>query len=452
MSRRSLRLRLLAASAVSIAAALILAGIGIAVLFARHVERRVDAELDTYVDQIAGNVAFLPGGALELLRPPADPRFNVPLSGLYWDVREIGGTRSIRSRSLWDETLRLPEDTLASAAVHRHLLAGPGGTTLIVRERRVLYPEGDLRIAVAIDRAEPRAAVRAFVSDLALSLVLLGAVLLAAAWAQVRYGLRPLEAVRSAIGAIRSGRRARLGGDHPDEVRPLAQEIDDLLDAQDESLARARSRAAELAHGLRTPLTVLATIAGRLRAEGRAQVADDIDHVAAGMRRHVESAITEARLGHRTAGPSPVAPLVGDVVATLRRTPDGARLTWTTGIPPGAVLAMDRDSLLDAIGNLAENGAKWARSRVHIALEIGEGTAVLAIEDDGPGIPPGDRERVTERWQRLDRDRSGSGLGLSIVRQIAEAHGGALRLGSSRLGGLRAELVLPETGAPPGGA
>lgn len=452
MSRRSLRLRLLAASAVSIAAALVIAGIGIAVLFSRHVERRVDSELETYLNQIAGNVTFSPDGAIELARQPADPRFNAPLSGLYWEVRDLAGSRSIRSRSLWDETLPLPDDPLDSMGVHRHVLAGPGATTLIVRERRISYAQGDLRIAVAIDRAEPEVVVRAFVGDLVLSLGLLGAILLTAAGVQVSFGLRPLEEVRRAVGAIRSGAALRLGGDHPDEVQPLAQEIDDLLDAQDETLSRARARAAELAHGLRTPLTVLSTIADRLRTGGSRQMADDIDQVAAGMRRHVEHAITEARLGHRATGPSAVEPLVRDVVATLRRTPNGGRLSWTTDIPTGAALAMDRDSLLEALGNLAENASKWARSAVRIRLVYTDGAAMLEVEDDGPGIPPADRERVTERWQRLERDLSGSGLGLAIVRQIAEAHDGELRLGDSALGGLRAELLLPAAGRRQRGA
>lgn len=452
MSRRSLRLRLLAASAVSIAAALAIAGIGIAVLFSRHVERRVDAELETYLNQIAGNVTFSPEGVIDLVRPPADPRFNVPLSGLYWEVRDLAGSRSVRSRSLWDQTLPLPDDPLDSMSVHRHVLTGPGATTLIARERRIAYPQGDLRIAVAIDRAEPEVVVRAFVGDLVLSLGLLGAVLLAAAWVQVNFGLRPLEEVRRAVVAVRSGAALRLVGDHPDEVQPLAQEIDDLLDAQDEALSRARARAAELAHGLRTPLTVLSTIADRLRTGGSRQMADDIDQVAAGMRRHVEHAITEARLGHRATRPSAVEPLVRDVVETLRHTPNGGRLSWRTDIPSGAALAMDRDSLLEALGNLAENASKWARSVVQIRLAYTDQAAMLEVEDDGPGIPPADRERVTERWQRLDNDRSGSGLGLAIVRQIAEAHDGELRLGASALGGLRAELLLPTAARRQSGA
>ena len=202
MSWRSLRLRLLAMALLSIAGALVISGVGLVFLFQRHVEKRIDSELETDVRQIAGSIVFGPTGAFTLSRPLADPRFEQPLSGLYWQVADEASGQALRSRSLWDARLALPPDELNPSSVHRHLLPGPGHATLIVRERAVTFTTGGetrtLRIAVAIDSADVGAASRAFAGELAPSLALLGLALLFAAWLQVRVGLRPLEAMRRA--------------------------------------------------------------------------------------------------------------------------------------------------------------------------------------------------------------------------------------------------------------
>ncbi len=266
MTRGSLRLRLLAAGGASILLALALAGLGLVLLFERHVERRMALELEADLRQIIDGLGRAPGGGtLELLHPPAEPRFEEPLSGLYWQIAGAGeatpsagaGAVILRSRSLWDATLRLPPDPLQGGEVHRHVVPGPGGASLLAVERQVALPEslggGAVRVVVALDRSEIHAAGRGFALDLAPSLGLLAAVLVAAAWVQVTVGLRPLDTLRRRLAAIRAGREARLGaGGFPDEVRPLATEVDELLDAQDAALARARARAADLAHGLKT--------------------------------------------------------------------------------------------------------------------------------------------------------------------------------------------------------
>lgn len=466
MSGRSLRLRLFAGAAIWVAAALIIAGLGLALLFERHVSRRVDAELETYLNQLAGNVAIGADGAVTLARPPADPRFTTPLSGLYWEIRDENGDTLLRSRSLWDETLDLPADALGNGAVHRHVRPGPGDAPLIVRERQVSYEPGasntaadnpggslrDLRIAVAVDRAEVTRATRAFAGELALSLALLGGVLLAAAWAQIQFGLKPLETVRRAIGAVRSGETARLPSDFPAEVVPLAHEVNDLLDAQDATIERARTRAADLAHGLKTPLTVLSSHAERVRAGGDDRAADELEEIAGTMRRHVERAIAVARLSHRPSALIDVEPVVRRVAGALARTPAGERIQWDIAVPPGTRLAVDPEDLYEALGNLADNAVTWARGRIAVTVAPdADGTAIV-VEDDGPGIPEADRETVLRRWERLDvsgpgQGRSGSGLGLAIVAEIAQAYGGDLTLGTAASGGLRAALRFPAQAA-----
>jgi signal transduction histidine kinase len=459
MSRGSLRLRLLVAGALSILVALALAAFGLMLLFERHVERRVAGELAVHLDQITAGLDRTASGQLVLTRPPADPRFETPLSGLYWQVG-VGDER-LRSRSLWDETLALPPDTLADGAVHEHRIAGPGGTVLLALERSVILPArlggGALRAAVAVDAADITAATRAFAVDLLPYLAVLALVLIASAAVQVTVGLRPLGAVRSRLAGIRAGTERRLGDAFPDEIRPLAAEVDALIEAREAQIERARARAADLAHGLKTPLQVLSGDVARLRGRGEAAIADDIEQVATAMRRHVDRELARARLaaggGDAT---SDVAAVVDRVLAVIVRTPAGAALRWTTAIPAGAAARIDPDDLAEAIGNLVENAARHAARRVGVNAGVDGDDLLLEVVDDGAGIASAEIGTVLARGGRLDLGGDGAGLGLAIVRDIAEAWGGRLTLASTPAGTVATltlrrtrPAVMPGEGAPP---
>jgi signal transduction histidine kinase len=447
LSLSSVRLRLLAAGAVSIAAALVLAGIGLAVLFERHVERRAVAELSAHLDQVIAGLDRDAEGILIETRLPADPRFGQPLSGLYWQVEAEAEGTVLRSRSLWDARLTLPNDVLADGHIHEHPLTGPTGASLLVLERRVTLPGrlggGSVRAAVALDRAELTAARAAFVTDLLPYLAVLGLGLMLASWLQITVGLRPLATIRARVEAVRSGRATRLGTSFPDEVRPLAGEVDDLLAAREEDVRRARARAADLAHGLKTPLQVLAGDVERLRARGETREADEIERVAAAMRRHVDRELARARLA---AGVTPAtcrpAEVAARVVGVVRRTPDGARLAWRTDIPADLIAPIDGDDLTESLGALIENAARHAASAVTLqGGRDGEGV-FLTIGDDGPGIPADRRAAMLERGGRLDTHGDGSGLGLPIAQDILAAWGGTLALEDAPGGGLVVRVTL----------
>jgi signal transduction histidine kinase len=440
--RGSLRLRLVTAAALSILAALALSGVGLALLFERHVERRVETELSVQLDQITAALDRGPDGRLAVTRPPADPRFAEPLSGLYWQIASGGSL--LRSRSLWDAALALPADEMADGAVHAHRIVGPAGTELIALERSLELPSrlggGTMRAVVAVDAAEVAAATRAFAVDLLPYLAFLAVMLGAAAYVQVAVGLRPLAAVRERLAAIRRGGARRLGEDFPDEIRPLAAEVDGLLAAREAELARARARAGDLAHGLKTPLQVLASDVDRLRGKGEDAIAEDIDAVATAMRRHVDRELARARMAARSPDArADIAAVVDRVLAVVVRTPAGARVEWSADVPEGMVGRIDADDLAEALGNLLENAARFARARVAIRARCDGGFIVLAVEDDGPGIPEGRRAEALARGGRLDEAGEGAGLGLAIVRDIAEAWGGwaAVRAGAD---GARVEL------------
>jgi signal transduction histidine kinase len=454
MRRGSLKLRLLAAATVSVVAALALAGAGLSVLFEQHVVRRLEAELETHLRQLAAAVEIAADGALTVSRAPADPRFHEPLSGLYWQIEGDRGA-PLRSRSLWDTTLALPRDSLESGAVHIHELAGPGGTRVVLVERQLrLKTNGDtraIRLAVAQDARVVASATRAFVVDLVPYLAVLAVALVAAAWVQVAVGLRPFARIRKGVAAIRSGAAARLPDEAPKEVAPLIDEVNALLAERAREIERNRNRAADLAHGLKTPLTALAADARRLREKGEAEIAGNVAAVGELMRRHIDHELARARIRGAARGGivprTPLLPSVAGLVETLRRTPDGERVVIAVDVSAALAVAMDREDLTEVIGNLLENGVRYARARVRVAARPVAGAIEIDIEDDGPGVPEALRPAILERGARLDRAGPGGGLGLAIVKDVLDAYGGSLTLGQADLGGLRVRVRIPRPDA-----
>jgi signal transduction histidine kinase len=232
------------------------------------------------------------------------------------------------------------------------------------------------------------------------------------------------------------------------EVQPLVEELNALLDAQEREIDRSRSRAAELAHGLKTPLAALAADAARLRERGEQAIARDIESVGDAMSRHVDRELARARvrgsLQRGADASTELAPLVNSLIATLVRTPAGARVEIESKVPERIRVPVDRTDLAEALGNLLENAVRHARTRVRIGCEAGPGETTIAIEDDGPGIPAAELRRVLERGVRLDERGEGAGLGLDIVQDVLEAYGWQLDLGRSELGGLKA-TIAPKT-------
>ena len=444
----SLRLRLVAGGIAAILLALIVAGAGLILLFERHVARTLAEGLDVHLQQLLAGIDVDAQGHLVVTRPPADPRFADPLSGLYWQVSDDRGDL-LRSRSLWDTTMVLPVDEPAPGQVHRHAVQGPGGARMLVAERALSLMVGDrrvpVRVAVAADLARVSAATAAFAKDLTLALALLALVLAVATSMQVGLGLRPLDLLRRGVADIRAGRSRHLPSAVPVEVRPLVEEVNALLDAQEREIERSRCQAADLAHGLKTPLAALAADAARLREHGEHAIAQGIEAVGETMRRHVDRELARARVRgglRRGAGLSTrLAPLVHLLIATLARTPVGMRVTFEPDIADDVRVPLDRSDLAEVLGNLLENAARHAASRVRIAADRASPGPSIVIEDDGKGIASTQLARVLERGARLDESGEGAGLGLAIVQDVLVAYGWRLELASSELGGLKATVA-----------
>lgn len=448
----SLSFRLLAGAVLWIALALALAGVVLTRLFAGHLDDQFARRQEALLNQLAANLD-VEGGDLQLTARLGPPQFAKPYSGYYWQVQAADGAVLLRSRSLWDARLDLPTDTLLDGEVHRHRLSGPRGVRVIAFERAVRLPgrEGRLRLAVARDARVVEDAVAEFARVLALSLGVLGVGLAAAAAGQVAGGLTPLRRLRRALGEVRAGRAQRLRGRYPAEIQPLVDDLNAVLQHNAAVVERARTQAGNLAHGLKTPLAVLSNEAARLEGKGEQALAARIAEQTRTMQRQVDYHLARARAAAAVDVPGQRAETRAALERLARTLPKlyadrGLDVTCEAARAPD--FRGDRQDLDEMLGNLVDNACKWADSRVRLTAAPGDAPdrLVIAVEDDGPGLPPGRRAEVFDRGRRLDTGVEGSGLGLGIVAELAHLYGGTVDLGESDLGGLRATLELPAAG------
>jgi signal transduction histidine kinase len=263
---------------------------------------------------------------------------------------------------------------------------------------------------------------------------------------QVRRGLAGITQLRTRLAGVRDGRESRLAGRYVPEVQPLVDDLNTLLDQREQAVRRAVAKAGDLAHGLKTPLALLALEAERASATGQADVAAAIREQVDRMRRQVDYHLAHARAAASGAAASvrtSVGECVDGLARTLPRLYADRTLSIDVRVDPSLAVRVQREDLDEMLGNLLDNACKWARARVVIeATRAGE-TLTIAVDDDGPGLAPVMREKVLQRGVRADEQAAGSGLGLAIVRDLAEVYQGTISLDASSLGGLRASLTLP---------
>jgi signal transduction histidine kinase len=272
--------------------------------------------------------------------------------------------------------------------------------------------------------------------------------LLALGLRQVRRALSPLDRLRERLAAIHAGGETVVAGEYPAEVQPLVDDLNVLLQQRDQAVRRAIAKAGDLAHGLKTPLAVLTQEAERARAAGQQELADSLDEQIGRMRRQLEYHLAHARAAASGASVGTVASVresAEGLVRTLTRLHAARGLTMDVVVDPAHVVRVQREDLDEMLGNLMDNACKWTRSRVAVSSQAQAATVVISVEDDGPGVPPADRDVVLQRGVRADEAAPGTGLGLAIVRDLAQLYGGSIQLGDAASGGLRAVLTLPGT-------
>ena len=451
----SLRLRLLGATLATLVLALAGAHWWLGGLFRDHVLQQFDTTLSQQLDQLTARLEFdARGQPLIGPRGMSDPRWEQPYSGLYWQVERLAepGPRraALRSRSLWDAELRLPGDAPADGTLHRHDITGPQGERLRVVERSLQAAEptgARWRLSVAGDMRDAARAIEHFTGVLAASLLGLGALLVLAALAQVAVGLAPLQTMQRALQGVREGRAQRLQGRFPQEVQPLIDEFNGVLDRNAEVVARARAQAGNLAHALKTPLAILGQAA---RQAGPSEFAALVGEQVQVAERHMHWHLARARAAatqHVPGQRTPLAPVLDSLLRTMDRLHADRHLDLgADSVPPELAFAGEAQDLQEMLGNLLDNACRSARAAVTVQAAREGPWLRITVDDDGPGIAPEQRDAVLQRGVRLDESRAGSGLGLAIVVDLARIYGGDLMLDRAEAGGLRARLSLPVAG------
>ena len=456
MRANSLALRLFLSATAWTVVILAITSFVLSSLYRDAVERSFDRRLNVFLRTLVAEVAAPDDSSERTPQSLGEPQFDLPLSGWYWQLTRLNAARpDVRSsRSLWDSGLPHLSDQGVQAredGTRRAYVQGPEDQRLRLIERTVdLGEDGRYLVAVAGDSQEIDDETRSFDRALLATFGALAAVLLLTTLFQVRFGLAPLKRISESLAAIRAGTAERLAGRFPVEIEPLARETNALLEANREIVERARTHVGNLAHALKTPLSVMVNEAAArsddpFAAKVREQAAVMRDQVA----RHLERA--------RLAAPTKVVGTVTDVVPvvtaltrTMEKLHHPRRIAIDLDTPDSVRFQGERQDLEEMVGNLVDNACKWAQSRVSIEVSPERTDAAAAkpsvrivVDDDGPGLTPAERDQVARRGQRLDESKPGSGLGLSIVLELAGLYGGSLTLSTAPIGGLRAELQLP---------
>ena len=449
-TRGSLAVRL---ALVSLAWAMTLLAVGalaLTALFRHTVLSEVDDRLARVNESLVAQLDLLPGGGYRLDPRPTDPSYRQAFSGRYWQIGPPEGAPALKSHSLADEALAVDPALVARALAAPGLpmvaaADGPVDEPVRLHVRAVLIEgaTGPLLFVAAEDRRPAERKITRFAMTAGGLLAAFAAALAGGVWLQVRVGLAPVLRMGRAVAAVRDGREDRIHGAYPDELIALAGELNGLLDHSREVVDRARTHVGNLAHALKTPITVLSNEArvaegplAELVARQTAQMQDQVEHHL----RRARAAANARAIGAR----APVTDTIEDLGRTLQKIHGrkGVSLSWD--VAEGLAFRGERQDLEDLAGNLMDNACKWAAREVEVtARPLAGGRLALIVRDDGPGLTGAQREAALGRGVRLDERAPGTGLGLSIVDELARAYGGVLILDRAPQGGLEARLELP---------
>jgi len=455
MRGSSLATRLFLSATAWVVVILVITGVILSSVYRNATERAFDRRLNLYLRTLIAEVATPDEPPDHQFQSLGEPLFELPLSGWYWQIVRTDEKAETRaSRSLWDKKLPKLEEIgaeLTPAGIRLGYVDGPEGQSLRVVERPVdLGADGKFLVSVAGDASEIFDEIRAFDYYLGGTFAALGIVLLLTTIFQVRFGLAPLKRISESIADIRSGRAERLEGEFPVEIAPLARETNALIDANREIVERARTHVGNLAHAIKTPLSVIVNEAAAHAVDPFAsKVLEQADVMRDQVAHHLERARIAARVTI-VGTVTEVAPAIEALRRTMEKIHRDRAITIAVKADPRAKFRGERQDLEEMAGNLVDNACKWAASQVFIEVRVEPPSEPRAgpqlriiVDDDGRGLSAAERAQVSRRGQRLDESKPGSGLGLSIVVDLAGLYGGSLVLGDAPIGGLRAELVLP---------
>jgi len=453
LRRRSIAVRLAVSALLASTAILLIAALVLTTLYRENTERAFDSRLLVFANNLATDLVS-PNEPESRTFSLGDPRFDLPLSGWYWQVgKQDAKPRDLRtSRSLVGVPLKPATDPDGKAGVGQ-IRQGYGRAQddrlLRIIERDVdLASDGRYTVRVAGPADEIVNDVDRFRAALFVTFGVLGVFLAATTLLQIRFGLAPLSQLRTALGAIRRGEADHITGDYPRDIAPLAGEVNLLIDTNREILERARTQVGNLAHALKTPLSIIVNEVGA--ADAPDELAAKIREQAAVMRDQVNYHLDRARaaaLAGTLGTSTEVEPALAGLVRTFGKIYRDKDIAYDVQVSAGLRFRGERQDFEEMVGNLVDNASKWAKGRVAIRAAAVAQDAYphlqITIEDDGPGLPPEAREAVRARGRRLDETKPGSGLGLSIVADLVALYRGRFRLEEADLGGLRAVIEIP---------
>ena len=438
----SLSRRMIIIAAGWITLLLIAGGLALDRVLVNAVSDNFDDQMEYVLTAMIASAEIGPDGEVRLNRPLGDQRFLEPNSGLYWQISGKG-KMPFPSRSLWDRTLRV-DLSHNDAKPHFRSSEEFAGEPLRIVERAIVLPDSNTRwiFMVAQSRESLDAQITELRTVLATAFAVLAFGLIIMAALQTFYGLWPLRDVRREIAAMRSGKQHRIQDALPDEVMPMVNELNALLDHNEKQAEEARRHAGNLAHALKTPLTVIMNSATAQAPD----LAETVIREATTMRRQVDHHLARARaVGRRGHSHSraEVWQSLESVERAVGRLYRHVRLDMAGN--KEVAVRVERQDLDEMIGNLVENAAKYGGGSVFVTVEDAGDMVAIVIEDDGRGIPEKDRARIFDRGVRLDSGKPGTGLGMAIVRDVAEIYNGTIELDESEdMGGLLVRLKLPK--------
>jgi signal transduction histidine kinase len=453
MRLNSLAVRLIVAATLWSAVALLAAGFILTSLYRQSVERSFDQRLTVYLRTLVGMLAAQSQSNLSDPGNLGEQRFELPYSGWYWQVRRRkNGPVVLASKSLFNDVIDF------SKAINRHdiedatggALLGPDNQSLRALDRTIDFGPGNTyEVLVTGNAGDMADEIAAFTRSTLLTLSVFGVGLVISITAQTRWGLRPLDRVRRGLSDLRTGKAARFTGSYPAEIAPLAKELNALLESNQQIIERARTQVGNLAHALKTPLSVITNEA----RSGKGVLAEKVTEQAEIMRQQMGAYLDRARIAARSkviGAVTEVEPVVGRLIRAMNRIHDDRHLRLVCDVPPHSLFRGEQQDLEEIVGNLVDNACKWAKSEVRIGVgyekpanEEVPGRLIVNIDDDGPGLEPEQRVEATRRGGRLDESKPGSGLGLSIVTDLVALYEGKFSLDRSPAGGLRAAIELP---------
>jgi signal transduction histidine kinase len=440
--RNTLAFRIIALSSIWIITALVFTATMLVKNHLEHTAQHYDAHVHMHMEELSGAAQFTRDGRFELAFYPSDPRYREPDSGWYWEVKQAGKTLK-RSPSLGEFNLDI-RSIVPTGKTEVYQIKGPQQETLRVH---VLQVQADpTREPLVLLGTAPTEGITYDVAEysnhIVFNFIALGIGLLLAVLLQVRVALKPLKAISTGIGDIRAGKATQLPEDQLEDVQPLVDELNNLLEHNAVLVKRARNQLGDLAHSVKNPLTVINNAVRDMENDQKdlilqqtTDISRSIDHYLSRARTYG----TEKVLGSRSS----IKTTTGDLVYVMQKIYQDRNLVFDLSHLQGCWFKGEAQDLEEMLGNLLDNACKWAKSRVQMSCLTRDGRLEISVEDDGPGIAKDEFENVMRRGHKLDESKAGHGQGLGIVKDICALYGGALNLSRSELGGLQARLDLP---------